>query len=55
MEKIRIREDNKKLYKLIYIIIAAYASIIAYVNIMNTQNLFVLYALFGITLIFHIY
>ena len=52
MEKIRIREDNKKLYKLIYIIIAAFASIIAYVNIMNTQNLSLLYTLFGITLIF---
>ena len=52
MEKIRIREDNRKLYKLIYIIIAAYACIIAYVNIMNTQNLIVLYILFGITLIF---
>lgn len=52
MEKIRIREDNKKLYKFIYIIITAYACIIAYVNIMNTQNLIVLYTLFGITLIF---
>ena len=38
MEKIRIREDNKKLFKMIYIIIAAYASVIAYINIMNTKG-----------------
>ncbi len=43
MEKIKIREDNKKVYKLAYIVLGIYASIIAYVNIMNTQNIVLLH------------
>ncbi len=45
MEKIKIREDNKKVYKLAYIVLGIYASIIAYVNIMNTQNIVLLHSL----------
>ncbi len=52
MEKIRIREDNKKVYKLAYIIVGVVACVIAYINIMNTMNLLVLYSLFASTAIF---
>ena len=52
MEKLKVREDNKKLYKLTYIIIAVFACIIAYINIMNTMNLIVLYSLGIATIVF---
>lgn len=52
MEKIKIREDNKKVYKLAYIILGIYASVIAYVNIMNTQNIVLLYSLLISTVVF---
>ena len=52
MEKIKIREDNKKVYKLAYIILGIYAIVIAYLNIMNTQNLVLLYSLLASTGVF---
>ena len=52
MEKIKIREDNKKVYKLAYIILGIYAFVIAYVNIMNTQNIVLLYSLLISTVVF---
>lgn len=52
MEKLKVREDNKKLYKITYIIITLFACIIAYINIMNTMNLIVLYSLGIATIVF---
>ena len=50
MEKVKIREDNKKVYTFMYIILAIYAGVVAYINIMNTKNIVVLYTLFGTTI-----
>ncbi len=49
MEKRRIREDNKKIFKLVYFVIAIYAAVIFYLNIMNTGSYVLLYSLFGAT------
>lgn len=50
MEKVKIREDNKKIYTFMYILLTIYAGVVAYINIMNTKNLVVLYTLFGTTI-----
>lgn len=50
MEKRKIREDNKKIYTFMYILIVIYSCVVAYVNIMNTKNLAVLYTLLGTTI-----
>ena len=50
MEKVKIREDNKKIYTFMYILLIIYAGVVAYINIMNTKNLMVLYTLFGTTI-----
>ena len=49
METIKIREDNKKIYKLIYIMLGIYSCIVFYLNIMNVQSLPLLYSLFAST------
>ena len=50
MEKVKIREDNKKIYTFMYILLTIYAGVVAYINIMNTKNIMVLYTLFGTTI-----
>ena len=50
MEKVKIREDNKKIYTFMYILLTIYAGVVAYINIMHTKNLVVLYTLFGTTI-----
>lgn len=42
---VKLREDNKKNYKSIYIILLLSAVLISYISIMNTQKLWVLYSL----------
>ncbi len=49
METIKIREDNKKIYKLIYLFLGIYSCIVFYLNIMNVQSLPLLYSLFAST------
>ncbi len=38
METIKIREDNKKIYKVIYLFLGIDSCVVFYLNIMNVQN-----------------